>query len=418
MRNYHILRRRNSGRVKEIGRQSVPLEISIGDLVVAAQEGMRDLADRVGMELMRRAVDVERAELTEGPEKTGYKWGSQPGYAFWNGRKVLLDNQRVRTLDGRRELALKSYAKFQEDGKTGRVALREMMRGVSTRNYAEGVEGFLNGYGLKRSSVSREFIRASTKRLEELLERDLSKLELTAIFIDGIGFAEHLLIVALGVDATGRKHTLGLWQGATENAEVCKTLLDDLVRRGLTTTKGLLLVVDGGKGLRAAIQRTFGKGAEVQRCLEHKKRNVLEHLPKHRQAEFRRKLSAAYGMLDYDEAKHALLGCVGELERINPSAAASLREGLEETLTLHRLELPAALRVSLSTTNPIESSFSYARDKTNRVKRWHGGDQVQRWAASALLKAETTWRKIKGHTLMSRFTETLSRREIGQQTND
>jgi len=417
MRNYHILRRRNSGRVKELGPRSVPLEISITDLVVAAQEGMRDLADRVGMELMRRAVDVERTGLTEGTAKTGYKWGSQPGYAFWNGRKLPLANQRVRTLDGRRELALKSYAKFQEDGETGRVALREMMRGVSTRNYEEGVEGFLSGYGLKRSSVSRQFVRASAGRLRELMERDLSKLELTALFIDGIGFAEHLLVVALGVDATGRKHTLGLWQGATENAEVCKTLLDDLVRRGLTSTKGLLFVIDGGKGLRAGIQRAFGKHAEVQRCLEHKKRNVLEHLPQHRQAEFRGKLSAAYGMLDYGEARRALLGCVGELERINPSAAASLREGLEDTLTLHRLEVPAALRTSLSTTNPIESPFSYVRAKTDRVKRWRGGDQVQRWGASALLKAEMTWRKIKGHTLMPRLTEILSRREIGQQTN-
>lgn len=415
MRNYKILRRRNSGRVKEVGPRAVPLEISIRDLVVAAQDGIRDLADRAGLELMRQAVDHERIQLTEGPERAGYKWGSQPGYAFWNGRKLPLANQRVRTLNGKRELALKSYTKFQEDATTGRVALREMMRGVSTRDYAEGVEGFLRGYGMKKSSVSRQFIRASQSKLRELMERDLSKLELTTMFIDGIGFADHLLIVALGVDVAGNKHTLGLWQGVTENAQVCATLLGDLVRRGLEPKKDMLFVIDGGKGLRAAIQRTFGKRAEVQRCLEHKKRNVLEHLPQHRQAEFRRKLSAAYGMLDYGEAKRALLACVGELERINPSAAASLREGLEETLTLHRLKLPAALRVSLSTTNPIESPFSYAREKTHRVKRWRGGDQVQRWAASALLKAENTWHKVKGHALMPQLVEALARREIGQE---
>jgi transposase-like protein len=365
---------------------------------------------------MGRTIERERAELTEGPERVGYKWGSQPGFAFLNGRKVPLPHQRVRTLNGRREVPLQSYAKFQEDG-AGRVAYRDLMRGVSTRNYAEGVEGFLSGYGLDKSSVSRQFVRASGEKLRELMERDLAKQKFAVVFIDGIGFAEHLLIVALGVDEKGRKHTLGLWQGATENATVCQALFDDLARRGLEAKNGLLFVTDGGKGLRAAIQRTFGKTAQVQRCLEHKKRNVLEHLPKHRQAEFRGKLSAAYGMVDYAEAKRALLACVAELERINPSAAASLREGLEDTLTLHRLKVPAALRASLSTTNPIESTFAYARYKTHRVKRWRGGDQVQRWAASALLAAEKSWHRIKGHRLLPQLVEALSRREIGQQTN-
>jgi putative transposase len=383
---------------------------------VAAREGMHNLMERLGLELMTRTIERERVELTEGPERAAHKWGSQPGYAFLNGRKVPLPNQRVRTLDGRREVPLQSYAKFQEDG-AGRVAYRDLMRGVSTRDYAGGVEGFLTGYGLEKSSVSRQFVRASEEKLRELMERDLSKLKLVAVFIDGIGFAEHLLIVALGVDEKGEKHTLGLWQGATENATVCQALFDDLARRGLDAKSGLLFITDGGKGLRAAIQRTFGKGAQVQRCLEHKKRNVLDHLPKHRQPEFRRKLSAAYAMLEYAEAKRALLACVAELERINPSAAASLREGIEETLTLHRLKVPAALRASLSTTNPIESPFAYVRGKTHRVTRWRGGDQVQRWAASALLAAEKSWHSVKGHTLMAQLVEALSRRENGQQTN-
>lgn len=413
-RNYQILRRRNSGRWKDVGPRSISLQVSVEDLAVAAREGIHNLMERLGLELMSRTIERERAELTQGPQRVGYRWGSQAGFAFLNGRKVALAHPRVRTLDGRREVALASYAKFQEDG-AGRVAYRDLMRGVSTRNYADGVEGFLNGYGLEKSSVSRQFVRASGEKLRELMERDLSKQRFVVVFIDGIGFAEHLLIVALGVDEKGRKHTLGLWQGATENATVCQALFDDLSRRGLDAQNGLLFVTDGGKGLRAAIQKTFGKIAQVQRCLEHKKRNVLEHLPKHRQAEFRGKLSAAYGMLDYAEAKRALLACVAELERINPSAAASLREGLEETLTLHRLRVPAALRASLSTTNPIESPFAYAREKTHRVKRWRGGDQVQRWAASALLAAEKSWHRVKGHTLMAQLVEALSRRENGQQ---
>ena len=409
-RKYQILRRRNSGYWSEAA-GSVSLQVSLADLATAAREGMHDLMERLGLELMARTIEQERAALTEGPERVGYKWGSQPGFTFMNGRKVPLAHPRVRTLNGRREVPLRSYAKFQEDA-GGRVAFRDLMRGVSTRNYAEGVEGFLQGYGVEKSSVSRQFVRASEEKLRELMERDLSKLDMAVVFIDGIGFADHLLIVALGVDRAGKKHTLGLWQGVTEKAEICQELLKDLERRGLDATKGLLFVIDGGKGLRAAIQRSYGRTAAVQRCLEHKKRNVLDHLPQHRQAEFRRKLSAAYAMLDHDEAKRALLACVADLERINPSAAASLREGLDETLTLHRLNVPAALRVSLSTTNPIESPFAFAREKTHRVKRWRAGDQVQRWTASALLAAEKSWRRVKGHKLMPELIEALSRMEI------
>ncbi len=414
MRKYQILRCRNSGRLKPVGQRTVSLTVPVAELFSAAQEGMRDLGDRMGLELMRLTVDHERVRLTESPERVGRKHGSQPGFVHWNGRKVGFPNLRVRSF-GNEEVRLPSYAKFQEDGTQGRVALRDMMRGVSTRDYGEGVEGFLRGYGATRSSVSRQFMRASEAKLRELMERDLSKLDLVALFIDGIGFAGYLQVVAMGVDAKGRKHALGLWQGATENLTVCQALLNDLVRRGLDPAKQCLFILDGGKGLRAAVQRIFGKRGEVQRCHEHKKRNVLELLPKHLQGEFRRKLSAAYGMTEYAEAKKALLACLRELEKINPSAAASLREGMEDTLTLHRLKVPSALRKSLSTTNPIESPFAYVRQKTCRVKRWRGGDQVQRWAAAAILKAERTWKKVRGHKLMPDLVAALRRRETGQE---
>jgi putative transposase len=414
MRNYQILRRRDNGRMKA-ERRSVSLMVPVADLVSAAREGMRELADRMGLELMRLAVEQERASLTEGPERVGYKWGSQPGYAFWGGRKVAIANQRVRSFDDE-EVRLQSYRRFQEDGTQGRTALREMLRGVSTRDYREGVEGMLSGYGLDKSSVSRQFIRASERKLRELMERDLSKLKLVALFFDGIGFAEHLLVVGLGVDAEGNKHPLGLWQGATENAAACQGLLDNMMGRGLDPEGRYLFVIDGGKGLRSAIERTFGERAEVQRCQEHKRRNVADHLPPHRQGEFRGKMQAAYEMVDYAEAKAALQACVRELDRINPSAAGSLREGLEETLTLHRLKVPMALRRSLRTTNVIESPFSYVRERTRRVKRWQGGDQVQRWGACVLLKAESKWRKIKGCAQMPALLEALERRrETGQE---
>jgi transposase-like protein len=414
MKIYQILRRRDSGRLKKLERRAVPLMVPVAALLAAARDGMRELSDRMGLELMRLAVEEERNLLTEGPERVGYKYGSQPGYVNWNGRNIEFRNKRVRSLDNEDEVKLASYARFQEDSKSGRLALREMLRRVSTRDYAEGAEGFLRGYGIKRSSVSRQFIRASEEKLRELMERDLSTLDLAALFIDGIGFADHLLVVAIGVDVEGDKHLLGLWQGATENAVVCQALLDDVIRRGLAPEKRYLFVLDGGKGLRSAVEHTFGKRAEVQRCMEHKKRNVAEHLPKHRQAEFRQRMSAAYGMLDYGEAKAALLACVRDLERINPSAAASLREGLEETLTLHRLGVPGTLRKSLSTTNCIESPFAYVRDRSGRVKRWRDGNMIPRWAATTLLKAEGSWRKVKGHVSMPKLLEALDRREIGQ----
>lgn len=417
MRRYQFLRRKDSGRVREVGGRSVALMVPVADLVAAARDGVRDLADRAGLEVMRLAVEHERVGLTEGPERVGHKWGSQPGYAHWNGRKVDFPNLRVRSFEDQ-EVPLESYHRFQEDGQRGRLALREMMRGVSTRDYAEGVEGFLRGYGLSRSTVSRQFLRASEEKLRELQERDLSKLELVALFLDGVAFEGYLQVVAMGVDAKGDKHALGLWQGATENQVVCQALLDDLIRRGLDPEKRYLFVIDGGKGLRAAIQRTFGKRAEVARCQEHKKRNVCEHLPKHLQGEFRRKMAAAYGMTEYAEAKKALEGLARELERLNPSAAASLREGMEETLTLHRLGVGPALRKSLSTTNPLESPFAYVRYKTWRVKRWRNGGQAQRWAATALLRAEKTWRRMRGHKQMPGLIEALRRREDGQETKD
>lgn len=417
MGSYHVLRRRDSGRMKEVGRRSVSLMVPVAELVTAAREGMRDLSDRMGLELMRLAVDQERVAVTEGPERVGRKHGSQPGFVHLNGRKVGFPNMRVRSFDDE-EVKLQSYATFQRDGKNGRLALRDMMRGVSTRDYSQGVEGFLRGYGIARSSVSRAFIRASEAKLRELMERDLSKLDLVALFMDGVSFQGHLEVVAVGVDAQGRKHALGLWQGATENQVLCQALLDDLIRRGLVPEKRYLFVIDGGKGLRAAIQRTFGKRGEVQRCQEHKKRNVAEHLPKHMQADFRRKLAAAYGMTEYAHAKTALEACVRELERLNPSAAASLREGMEETLTLHRLNVPALLRVSLSTTNPMESPFATVRERTWRVRRWRGADQVQRWAAAALLRAEKAWRRLRGAAQMNVLVEALRRRENGHEGRD
>lgn len=244
------------------------------------------------------------------------------------------------------------------------------------------------------------------------MERDLSHLELCAIFIDGIEFKSNLLVVALGLDKTGRKHILGLWQGATENAAVCNNLLDDIERRGLDTKRDYLFVLDGSKALRSAVAKKFGADVLVQRCQVHKRRNVRDHLPPEHQEAIDARIRAAYNMADYDKAKESLEVTVRYLERLNPSAASSLKEGLEETLTLHKLGISGLLRKTLSSTNPIESCFSVTRSITGRVKRWSGGDMVQRWAAAALLRAEKKFKRVKGYREIPKLIAALQQKNI------
>ncbi|MDI6891908.1 MAG: transposase [Actinomycetota bacterium] len=265
---------------------------------------------------------------------------------------------------------------------------------------------------MSKSSVGRHFIKATAKQLKALLERRLDTLDLIAILIDGIEFKEYLLVVALGVDEEGRKHVLGLWQGATENTEVVTALLEDLVERGLSPKKNYLFVLDGAKALRKAVKKVFGEDTEIQRCQLHKRRNVKSYLPPEHQEIVDRRLRAAYSMGDYHEAKKSLQLTVSYLKRLNPSAARSLEEGLEETLTLHCLGVPDLLRKSLSSTNLIESPFSTSKDISRRVKRWRNGEQVQRWAAASLLEVEKRFRRINGYRYLSVLATALNRKEF------
>ncbi len=290
--------------------------------------------------------------------------------------------------------------------------MKNMVLGISSRNYEEAVEGFVKGYGIKKSSVSRHFVKATAEQMREFLERDLAVLDLVAIFIDGIEFKGHLLVVALGLDKGGRKHVLGLWQGATENATVCASLLDDIARRGLNTGKDYLFVLDGSKALRSAVSKMFGTNAAVQRCQQHKRRNVLDHLPKEHQHAIDARISAAYNMASYENARKSLELTVKYLEKLNPSAAASLKEGLEETLTVHKLRVTELLRKTLQTTNPIESCFSVTRTITGRVKRWRGDDMVQRWAVASLLRAEKKFKRVKGYKEIPKLIAVLQRTSI------
>jgi putative transposase len=292
------------------------------------------------------------------------------------------------------------------------AVMKHLILGISSRNYEEAIESFISGYGIKKSSISRHFVKATAEQMREFMERDLSGLELCAIFIDGIEFKKQMLVVALGLDKTGKKHILGLWQGATENATVCSNLLDDIERRGLDMSKNYLFVLDGSKALRSAVAKKFGSDVLVQRCQQHKRRNVREHLPPEHQEAIDARIRAAYNMTDYDKAKESLELTVKYLERLNPSAAASLKEGLEETLTVHKLGVSGLLRKTLSTTNPIESCFSVTRTVTGRVKKWNGGDMVQRWAVAALLRAEKKFKRVKGYREIPKLITALQQKNL------
>jgi transposase-like protein len=379
---------------------AVRLPLPLVEVWEELQPEVEHLTGLAGLKIIRAVIEDEVTRRV-GPryqpavESHCVRWGQQPGYVVFGGQKVTVERPRVRTREGQ-EVELASYVRLQHDGRRQRAVREGIVAGLTSRNYHRAVESVLDGYGIEKSSVSREFVAASAAQLKKLCEKKLDELELVAILIDGIHLGKQVLIVALGIENTGKKHVLGLWQGATENTAVVKDLLEDLVARGLQQNRRYLFVIDGAKALRAAIERVFGARAEVQRCQLHKRRNVAEYLPKNAQGDYDRRIRNAYAMTNYAEAKAELEKIFRQLERVNPSAARSLEEGLEETLTVHRLGVGELLRRSLATTNPIESCLSTVERVARNVKRWHGGDQPLRWTATGLLEAERKFRKVKG----------------------
>ncbi len=359
---------------------------------LTGEAGLQIIGTMLEEEVRRRVGPPHRPD----PTSSCVRWGRQPGYVVFGGQKVAITRPRVRTR-GDEEVTLDSYARLQHDGRRQRAVREGIVAGLTTRNYQRAVESVWDGYGIEKSSVSREFVQASAAQLQELCERKLGELDLVALLIDGIEIGKQVLVVALGIATSGQKYVLGLWQGATENTTVVKSLLEDLVARGLPQDRRYLFVIDGAKALRAAIEKVFGERAEVQRCQIHKRRNVKDHLPENCQEDYDRRIRNAYAMTDYAEAKVELEKIVRQLERINPSAAHSLEEGLEETLTVHRWGVGARLRRSLSSTNSIESCLSTVERVTRNVKRWREGDQSLRWTATGLLEAEKRFNRIKGY---------------------
>lgn len=389
----------------------IQLILPLAEIVGWLQEGVGHLQREAGLSLMSLVMEEEvRHQAGERYQLKAdhhvHRWGKEDGYCVIDGQKVPIRRTRLRTKD-HREQKLGSYELFQRSTPLQQTVWDKMMRGLSTRNYGAVVRDFQEAYGIEKSAVSDNFIEASKEKLKELMERPLGKLRLCAVLIDGTPFRDRQMIVALGISNDGRKMVLGLREGASENATVVSELLEDLARRGLDFSVPRLYVLDGGKALAAAVRRHAGAAALIQRCQVHKRRNVIDHLPEEHKLPIKQKLQNAYSLTEYADAKRALERLHRELSEINPSAARSLEEGLEETLTVHRLRLPPKLRRTLASTNVIESAFSIVETVCRNVKRWREGDQIERWVGSGLLVAERQFRRVQGYREIPQFLASL-----------
>ena len=358
------------------------------------------------LEAERSAICGERyARLTD---REAMRSGHVASSLTLGGRRVKIRRPRVRGAEG--EVSLPSWQEWSSRDPLGQRAVEQMVVGVSTRRYQRSREPLPHSvqvHGVSKSAVSARFVVGTANKLAALMKRKLSGLKLLAVMIDGVHFAEHMVLAAVGIDLGGNKHVLGLREGATENAAACKELLADLAERGLPTERALLFIIDGAKGLRKAITDTFGTRALIQRCREHKKRNVAEALPERMRAQARSTMSQAYATADPKRACQLLENLARSLEREYPGAAASLREGLDETLTIMRLDLAESLTRVLSSTNLIENLFSRVRDMARRVRRWQGGGMILRWTAAGVLEAERNFRKIAGYRDLAKLDAAL-----------
>jgi putative transposase len=367
--------------------------------------GLRAVEEELQAEV-RAKVGGGRHDRTGGDNK---RWGQNPGSVFVGDQKLKVNVPRVRNVRAREEVPLKSYQRLQDPGHLDELALSRVINGISQGKYERAAEQVPETFGIKKSSVSRKFIRASAKRLEAFLNRDLSGHDIVAVFIDGKFFAENELVIALGVTITGEKVLLGFIETSTENHKVCKNFLNGLKDRGLNLDQEILFIIDGGKGIHKGILEVMGDRALIARCQWHKRENVLSYLAKERRAEWKRRLQSAYEQTSYELAKKALGALKQELKMINLSAAGSLEEGMDETLMLQRLGMFEKLGRSFKTTNCIENVNKSLEVYTGRVTRWQNSDQRQRWVATALLEIEPRLNSVTGHEHLKELREAMKR---------
>lgn len=323
------------------------------------------------------------------------RWGHEGGSVVINGQKVPVQRPRARGEQG--EVKIGSYELFRREEDQQRRIWEAITRGLSMRGYGQTVRESEESFAIEKSAVSEKFVAMSAKKVAELLKRDLSKVQLCVMLLDGVEVRQQHLVTALGIDEMGRKTILGFHQGASENEVACDGLFADLVKRGLNFRQPHLNIIDGSKGLRLGVRKYCGEQSPVLRCQLHKRRNIVGHFADHEQPGWDRRLANAYDLREFRDAKAALHRVHAELDAINPSAARSLEEGLEETLTLQKLKVPLELWKTLRSTNVIESAFSIVRVVCRNVKRWQDGDQIERWVGSGLLVAEKQFRRIDGY---------------------
>jgi transposase-like protein len=398
---------------------------ALGELAGAAMEGLLALSVGVGLGVLHEVMEAE-VDVVVGPkgkhnlERRAVRHGHDDGEVTLGGRRVPVERPRARAVNGSGEVELASYRHFADRDPLTAVVLERMLAGVSTRRYARtgepvGADVEDASRSTSKSAVSREFVSRTREHLIELMSRPLGDLRLAVLMLDGIELKGRCCVVALGIDTDGVKHPLGLWDGSTENATVATTLLANLVERGLDVEQGVLVVLDGAKALRKAVRDVLGVHTPVQRCIRHKERNVLDHLAERDRPPVKRRLRAAWASDDHAAALEQLRALAAELERSHPGAAASLREGLEETLTVTRLGVRGALRKTLASTNPCESMIDTVKRTSRNVKRWQNGDMCLRWTAAGMLEAERQFRRVIGYPKLPALAVAVER-DIARQT--
>ena len=399
----------------------LPAEIqeALGELVGVAREGLLALSVGVGLSVVHQLMEAEVEEVVGprgkwNPERVAKRHGHERGSMTLGGRRVEVSRPRIRTADDERELPVRTYEYFADRDPLTVVVMNRMLAGVSARKYASvgepvGEEVERESRSTSKSTVSELFIERTRTALEELMSRRLDDVRLAVMMLDGMEIADRTHVVALGITTDGVKLPLGLYEGSTENATVATALLSDLVERGLDPEQGMLFVIDGSKALRKAVRSVFGE-VPVQRCLWHKERNVMRHLSERDRPPIKARLRKAWRETDHERALEQLTRLADELEHTHPGAAGSLREGMQETLTVIRLGIRGKLKRTLESTNPCESMIDCVRTTQRNVKHWSSGEMALRWTAAGMLEAEKQFRKVIGYTQLPNLAVAIERR--------
>ena len=398
------------------------IQEALGELVGAAREGLLALSVGVGLGVVHELMELEVDEVAgpkgkHNPDRAAVRHGHENGSMTLGGRRVAVRRPRMRTADAERELPVESYGYFADRDPLTRAVMDRMLAGVSTRKFEQvgepvGASVEQAAASTSKTSVSELFVERTRSALGELMGRRLDDVRLAVMMLDGLEIAERTHVVALGITTEGVKIPLGLWEGSTENATLARTLLADLVDRGLDPEQAILFVIDGGKALRRAIKDVFGEHALVHRCHRHKERNVCDLLPERDRDQVRARMRAAWALTDPLLAEQRLELLAAELDRTWPDAAGSLREGMPDTLTLMRLGITGQLAKTLCSTNPCESMIEIVRYTQRNVKRWQDGDMRKRWTAAGMLLAEQQFRRIIGYRDLATLVIAVERHAI------